>query len=166
MSYDIYIGNAEIETPDREPDYLYGFDVRVRHVQIPGAPTAPNDDMTGNGNSRHPGYIQWPNFAEEVGLHAFFFDKSTGLMHEHPGCFPLYPEHLYTVRAALAAYKARWPEAVPGFTGLAFGRPTPEYPEEVEERLTANANLARLIWLEFWIAWALETCERPAIENH
>ena len=27
------------------------------------------------------------------------------------------------------------------------------------------STLARLIWLEFWMRWALKNCETPAIEN-
>ena len=29
----------------------------------------------------------------------------------------------------------------------------------------ANYHMARLIWLDWWVQWALKNCERPAIYN-
>jgi hypothetical protein len=29
-----------------------------------------------------------------------------------------------------------------------------------------DADLARLIWLEYWIDWAIHRCETPAIEKN
>lgn len=41
MGYDIYIGNAEISKDDTS------YDFRVNRIQLPDAPTFPNDEMTG-----------------------------------------------------------------------------------------------------------------------
>lgn len=158
MSYSIYIGNAEqsctIEAAWK--DAVQNQDVRlslpwdgvtVAGMALRNAPQFPNDEMTGQGNGRHPGYSQWSDFCDEAGLEELFFAKHTGLMSAHPGTFMLRREHHATVRRALDAWRAKHPTSTPGFGG--------EY----------DPILARLMWLDFWMDWALTNCERPAISN-
>ena len=159
MSYDIYIGNAEIEYDDvvrdsEMDDCRYEVHVRVNHVTSPNAPVFVNDEMTGNGNSRHPGYVQWSGALRAAGIYDLFFDENTGLMRRHPGCFPLVKNDLEVVQKARDEYVKKYPNASPRFG-------TWDTPGSEED-----AVLARLEWLVFWIAWALENCEHPAIYNH
>lgn len=165
MSYDIYIGNAEqtaLELEDGEWSCVWNG-VTVPGMARTDAPTFPHDDMTGNGNSRHPGYSQWGEFCRETGLHALFFDKEDGLMRRHPGTFALTPSHLATVREALAHWKSSHPDAVPGWD-YTPGWTGPKYEDDgVRER---DGVLARLLWLEWWMDYALRNCPRPAIHNH
>jgi hypothetical protein len=42
----------------------------------------------------------------------------------------------------------------PGFEGWGYEGPA-----------RYDYMLARLIWLDWWMRWALENCETPAIEN-
>lgn len=153
MAYDIYIGNAVPTTIEEDDGSYYSVwgGVTVNRVELEDAPSFPNDHMTGKGNSRHPGYGQWADFCSAVGLTDLFFNKAHGLMRVHPGTFKLEFEHLVTVRDALYEYREAHPDAVPGWHDV----------DRVE-----NGNLARLLWLEFWIDWALKNCERPAIHNH
>ena len=120
----------------------------VAHVELPDAPRFDGDERTGRSNSRHPSYSQWPEFARAVGLDLFFFHAERGTMRDHPGIVPLEPRHLRTVRKALAEYKASNPDSVPG-----WGK-------------RQDPMLARMLWLEFWISWALKNCKFPARENH
>lgn len=161
MSYDIYIGNAELETPDPDEDGgVLTARMIVRHHEEPDAPTFPGDETTKNGNSRHPGYLQWDNFCGTAGLRALFFDEATGLMREHPGTVALGPEHLATVRSARERWERRHPGAVPGWDW-------PGYPAGADDGVRGRDGvLARLLWLEWWMDYALRTCERPAIHNH
>lgn len=164
MSYDIYIGNAiptSVELDDGE------FYAMFRGVTVEGranddAPTFPNDAMTANGNSRHPGYRQWSEFCREAGLRALFFDESTGLLRRHPGTFALEPHHLATVQDARARWKAEHADAVPGWDH------DPQWHGNREDDGIRGRDgvLARLIWLEYWMEWTLKNCERPAIHNH
>jgi hypothetical protein len=157
MSHDIYIGQAEIRVPARA-------DVEAGHVENdlrvvvethdePGAPEFPGDEMTGRGNHRHPAYSAWSEFCDATGLAGMFFDRERGLMREAPLTVALLPAHLAAVRAARERWVAARPDAVPGFGCDGAGR---EY----------DAVLARLLWLEYWIGWALATCEVPAIYNY
>lgn len=142
MSYDIYIGQATV-ADNGEGEYM--ATVAERHEQK--APRFDNDEMTGNGNSRHPGYSQWSGWCDVSGLTALFFDEETGIMRRHPGTFSLNHEHLMTVSAALRKWKEQSPAAVAGF---AHGQ---------------DPVLARLVWLDWWIRWALQNCDAPAIHN-
>jgi hypothetical protein len=145
MSYDIYIGNAE--PYEEEEDYRDQF--TVNRVTLPEAPTFPGDGMTGNSNSRHPGYIGWGNFCNKTRLGNLFFDAKTGLMREHPGIVELQEEHAQAIEKVLAKWRENHSDAVPGFGSDLY-----------------DPILARLIWLDFWVKWALKNCERPAIHNH
>lgn len=92
-------------------------------------------------------------FCKVTELRDLFFDEDDGLFSEHPGCKLLRQEHLDKVQRALIRYQAST-TAKPGFYD--WGEPnTGEY----------DGNLARIIWLEWWMRWALATCETPAIEN-
>lgn len=190
MSYDIYIGEAVMNLPN--PEEHNGLAVEVRGHREPDAPTFPNDDMTGNGNSRHPGYSQWGNFTRTAGIHDLFFDKEEGLMRKHPGCFLLRQRDLDRVRFALDQWRIKHRETVPGFGDREhfeqeiarikswLGSAEPDR-ACVAARLVAEHHrnlaalpptgtfdpiLARLIWLEWWMAWALKNCTTPAIHNH
>ena len=158
MSYSIHIGEARIADLDGEPE------VRVDGASHPKAPVFPGDEMTGNGNGRHPAYGSWRDFVDKSGLTDLFFDSEEGLMRQHPGTFALGPEHVSRVRGALDRWKSIHPNDKPGWCECRECRP---YfgPKEPPAHVELNATLARLIWLEWWMGWALRTCKRPAVGN-
>jgi len=127
------------------------------------APTFPNDEMTRNTSSRSPSYSAWSDFCKAAGIYELFYDDEDGLICPHPGCKMLKPEHLLQVQAAVVRLKAAATKP-PGFEGFPDFNPetkTWETPDEGRYDYT----LARALWLEFWMKWALENCETPAIEN-
>ncbi len=156
MGYDIYIGNAELQKWD-EGD----FHVVVGSVKLEEAPSFPNDPFTGKGNSRHPGYSGWHDFCRAVGLDELFFDEDRGLMRSHPGTFAITKEHLAEVRLAKENWFKNHPNMTPGFEKDDFLKE--EYQQDIKN---ADPMMARLLWLEFWMDWALNNCEHPAIHNH
>lgn len=150
MGYNITIGNA-VPYHHKEGGYLDAGWTVESHTSD-DAPAFPNDDMTGNGNARYPSYSAWAGFARATGLTKLFFGDE-GLMTQHPGCALLTQEHRAVVAAALAEYRARaWKP--PGFEGW-----------NGEDKGKYDHQLARLIWLDYWIGWALDNCETPAIRN-
>ena len=158
MSYSIYIGEM---TEEREVDEDTGvpyLKVRVMAVTHPEAPTFPGDKMTGNSNSRHPGYSAWWNFLREAGLPCPPDDPRPFLVETHPGTRILTKADLLLVEEALARWK---PTGPPGF------KTDPRWDKDHDP---TDANdydgvLARLRWLKWWMTWALENCERPAVYN-
>lgn len=173
MGYDILIGEAEPYFPspdemeyDREPR----FKVNLR--SHPDAPEFPGDDMTGKGNRRSPGYSAWSDFIVEVGLYDLFFGarssersptRDTCLMRDHPGIAMLRPEDLVEIRQARERWEAKpWraEERIPGWD------PTLKLFEDREGDPRYDGYLARLLWLEWWIGWALDNCKVPAMYNH
>ncbi len=167
MGYDIYIGNITmrpLEDDEETTEYSRVINGKVQYykpvvegMKHPDAPTFPNDEMTGNGNSRHPGYAGWAEFCRRTGLYALFFDKTDGLMREHPGCTQLDSEHYRLIRAALDKWRYSHPDARPGFEEYSWERQI--------EPVGYDGILARLIWLEWWVKWALDNCEHAGICN-
>lgn len=151
MGYTITIGNAKPEFSKNDGELWARWSVDGKTSDE--APTFPHDEMTGNSNSRSPSYTGWADFCRAVGLYDMFLEKWEGLMSEHPGCKMLQPEHLLQVQAALTKWK-RTATLPPGFEGW-----------RGEDAGKHDPMLARLLWLEFWMKWALENCETPAIEN-
>ena len=152
MGYDITIGNAVPKFIKEDGELLAWWD--VEGATSDQAPTFINDEMTGNSNSRSPSYCAWTDFTKDVGLHPMFYGEWDGLMRQHPGCFPITMVDLLVVQSALEKRKAISTRE-PGFSGWNN--------DEDEEKY--DYNLARLMWLEFWMRWALENCETPAIQN-
>ena len=146
MGYYIAIGNA---VPDfsKEDGCLYACWVVEKTVNG-DAPRFIGDECTGKRNIRLPSYTGWSEFCEKVGLHDLFFKQYEGLFRQHPGCVMITQEHCQTVVGALEEYQ-KHAKRPPGYD--AFGN--------------YDYDLARLMWLEYWMNWALENCETPAIYN-
>lgn len=160
MSYDIYIGNAEIESEVREDEFYVRWIVNG-HSE-PDAPNFEGDTLTQNTNSRHPGYSQWANFLKEVGLYDTFFNEEIGLMREHPGCFPLTRQHLVKFKDALE-YLNMTDKRPAGLDPRLIKDDFIQIPQGEE---THSYNKVRLIWLIYWTEWALRNCQYPAIYNY
>lgn len=169
MSYSIFIGEGVVGTVHRK-ELATGFNrvrVEVDEIQRDDAPLFPGDPFTGRTNGRHPSYAGWDIFCRKTGLHKLFFDKSGGLMREHPGCVELSAKDAKIVKDALLKWKKQHPKAKPGWCecgeteecGAPFQRTKPNH-------VKLDGMLARLIWLDWWITWALKNCEVPALYNH
>ena len=162
MGYTLTIGNARVESGCDYGELWAKWS--VDGATHPDAPTFPNDSMTGNSNQRSPSYSGWADFARDAGLERFFFDKEGGILRSHPGCVPLTQAHHTEVLAALQRCQAL-SKKPPGFAGDHVFNPETHQWEPSAEQDRYDHTLARLIWTEWWIRWALENCETPAFEN-
>lgn len=138
MGYDIRIGRRL----QREDGTSFVADEIVME-----APAFPGDDSCAYANKRSPSYSAWQRFCETTGLHRLFFDADTGLLANHPGIVDITPAHLAEVRRAVDRYRRPRPGVEPGYGG------------------SLDYDLARLLWLDWWMRWAVENCESPAIQN-
>lgn len=166
MGYSFTIGEAVMIAPNIE-DVRRGrespqINVVVLTVAHDAAPTVPGDDADGNTNHRSPSARTWEEFCRVTGLDDLFYNEANGLLRKEPGCSLLVEAHHAVIADALDQYRARTPEARPGYRepiegGSPFRGPwTPE--------TEANDGcLARLVWLEWWVRWALANCKVPAL---
>ena len=159
MGYTLTIGNAEPVHSKDDGELYAAWD--VIYITSDDAPTFPNDEMTGNSSQRSPSYSAWAEFCRAVGLYELFYDKYDGLLASHPGCVMLTQSHADQIAAALAAYPRTLP---PGFAEW------PHFDEATGTLWTPDegkydAKLARLLWLDYWVRYALTNCETPALRN-
>lgn len=160
MGYSIYIGNAVLEEYDLDDtDGVYSPHYVVHGMTHPDAPEFPNDSMTGKSNSRHPSYTGWSEFVNQFGIRDLFGGNERSCFHAHPGCMRITENDLQIVRNRIAEWKLTHNKP-PGFDpGL--------FPDEKEGEVGQfDYILARALWLEWWMDYALKNCERPAIYNH
>lgn len=110
------------------------------------APVFEGDYLTENRNERHPSYSGWYEFCRATGLYDLFFSDKDRLIPEEPGSVRLNLRHLKVVREAVDRFKE-----VHGCENSA--------------EPASDANYVRLIWLEWWINWALRNCKNPTFQN-
>lgn len=148
MGYNIYIGNAVPEFDKSDFPYLSARWI-VQHAEHPDAPDFSADNCpTKNTNARFPSYGVWHNFCEWAGLEDMFYNEDYGLINQHPGCSGITLEQVLEVETALQ-HKKNVATLPAGFC----------------EDGSKGHNLARLMWLAFWMRWAVENCETPALYN-
>lgn len=171
MGYNIAIGEACFDG-DRDEAYLRVWVEGEAHEE---APTFPNDTLTGNSNSRSPGYSAWTNFCRDVGLYGMFYGRDgrrdpymepdpdshreAPVLAEHPGFAAINQADVLAVKRALDEHIAKYGELTPGF------RTWDEREEDAPPDAMQCAQRARLIWLDYWCRWAVENCKWPIIAN-
>ena len=149
------IGNRSVGI---RPLESYGEDESpAQFIKMPDAPRFPGDET--RANCRAPSYSQWAFFCHDTGLYSLFHNKTSGLMKSHPGMEGFTEEHVRVVRKALAAYQKANPRAMPGWVN------DDEDDGARDIALRYDGNLARLIWLEWWMSYALKNFENPGIYN-
>jgi hypothetical protein len=160
MGYSFHIGNAVHDIYEEDGEKWESWP--VAGTTHPDAPTFPHDEMTGNGNGRHPSYSGWSAFCKDAGIYEFFYTESGHLKCGHPGTMFITYDDLAVIQLALEARKniATKP---PGFDGYPVLDKNGQYSSPDQGKY--DGTLARLIWLEFWMRWALENCETPGIQN-
>jgi hypothetical protein len=156
MGYSIYIGNAVVEVDEDELYAKYTVE-RITHEKAPRWPNCINAngdvDISKDTNGRHPCYISMDNWARAVGLYELFLgngsnDGAAGLLNPHSGCRRLTPDILVQISTARIKWEKSHIGAKPGWSN------------------EDDAALAKLVWYEWWVKWALENCRIPAISNH
>jgi len=167
MGYSLLIGERvfdeeyyrEMLRDDPDLDLTEYCFYHVLPKKLEEAPAFPGDDLSQHGNDRHPSYSGWAEFCDDVGLADLFFDRENGcLIQEHSGVMRLERQHYYAVRVARKRYQAQYPQAMPEVGPY-------DYRTGFDKQETCNYNLIRLLWLEWWMKWALENCKEPSFYN-
>jgi len=127
---------------------LSGSDPREAMARTPHAPLFPGD-ANPRQNLHQPTRSDWDEFCRSVGLHDLFFAAGDGLMAERPGTARLTRDHARAVHEALVRFVDERRETDPSF---ASGR-------------AGDSHLARLMWLDWWMHWAVKRFDEPAVHT-
>lgn len=146
MGYTIIIGEMDIEY-DQDLNRPYTF-ISAKEKRLENAPAF--GEPTDYTNQRWPSYSSWEMFAKFVGLEDLFFDKMNVLclIKSRPGYTPLTITHKKIVDEVYDKFKKKYPNVKAKF-----------------DASDENRWFCRLVWLKFWIDWALVNCERPVFYN-
>ncbi len=150
MGYIVQVGNA-IPFVGKETSVLAWQIEDFCHEECPTFFGDPS-----KRNLRAPGYGVWDSFCDAVGLTDMFYLQLSGRKLVRKGCIRLTEKHLDLVSLCLTEYKNNMKVKIPpGYQEVHEGThpSVPEYDD----------YLARLIWLEWWIRWALSNCKIPAL---
>lgn len=145
MEYTIKIGNAVPVFSKAEFPRLVA-QWKVEDEESKDAPCPPGDEFLKQSNRRAHSYFAWRDLMQKAGLWSLFLHPYKGLIVNRPGCVGIEPADAASVRAALIRYRKT--ATLPAGKGIDH-----------------DYDLARLEWLDFWVHWAIATCETPAIEN-
>ena len=163
MGYTLKIGELDVEY-DRDEDCPAIF-ISAKQVHDDNAPAF--GEPTDFTNQRWPSYGSWSDFCEEAGLEELFYgyhQRDDTLLSQHPGCIPLTEKHRKEINAALENWKRKYPDANP-----TYGKPCPEGESslswEDKDNPKENAMMCRLVWLHYWVNWAMDNCEKPVFAN-
>lgn len=163
MGYTLNIGELKIRYDNDEDCPTIDCDAETfMHDNAPafGEPT----DKT---SSRWPSYTAWANFSRFTGLYDLFYGKNEqkettrddALLRSHPGCVPLTEKHRREVNAAYEGFKIKYPNAIP-----TYGTPKNVF-EGDKNNPEENYQMTRLVWLHYWVNWALDNCKQPVFTN-
>lgn len=163
MGYNIGIGELEVTYND---EYI---SIDARAETHPDAPDLGNGDASGKGNYRYPGYSSFANWCDELNIRSVFYEEGGtdyysgkvrwNMKGGHPGATPLTQSIYDTIKSTLDKYRLDHPNSVlPTAENTKDLKPFDDDPEH-------DYTLARLVWFEFWMKWALENCKQPVISN-
>lgn len=164
MGYTLTIGEAKMELPE-EPDR--SITVGVERLEREDAPEFPGDGTTGKSNQRSPSYTVWTQVMRDLLLYDWMFDTESGIIRDHPGCVMLRREDQRIVTEARQRWQREHPETEPGWCSCVGCHvwKSIEAGTSLEPHRELDGVLARVLWLEWWITWALDHCAVPAFEN-
>lgn len=150
MGYIIKVGNA---IPRIDENSVLDWDIEC--VVHEDCPTFFRDNS--KENIRCPSYSVWGDFCEVVGLEDMFYLRAYGRTPKRAkGVVYLTVAHLEEVSNSLTKYRSAV-KIPPGFEEenyeLTYLTESPKY----------DGHLARLIWLEWWMKWAIANCKMPAL---
>lgn len=108
-------------------------------------------------NERYTHNSLWLKFSEFVNIKDMFYNENEKLVGKEIGYLKLTHSFLEELRKRIKVFKGKYPdaEATYGDNNL---RSLNDFSTPVE-----NLFLCRLVWLEFWINYAIENSENPAI---
>jgi hypothetical protein len=171
MGMDYAIGQAIFEPDLDRMTGEWTCCPEVQKASHPNYPMFPNcfTDSLASENRGGASYSGMAEFIKEAGLEYLFKGSSSpsygtrlGLVQRHPGCVEITP---YVIQAvANARFRRQLLDGrSPGYSKRIWNHTLRRFIETDGEQY--DWVLARLIWLEGWMNWAIRNCDRPAFYN-
>jgi hypothetical protein len=123
----------------------------VQETERDDAPVFPGGHEQNRSNLRAVS-TSWLTFCQSTGLTDLFFEQTTlAGWRMRAGVHPLRQDMLGVIQAAREQWQSRYPGTTAGWVG------------GTEKEREINFALARLLWLEWWMQWALRECSQPTL---
>ena len=146
MGYNLTIGEADFKFYNEE-GLESSCDMTAKGFRHDNAPAF--GEPTDFTSERWPSYSSWSNFCDEAGLKDVFYYEGGGhLRGGHPGCIPVEIEMQKRVNKALADWRVSHPDAKENFDDTGD-----------------SGYLCLLVWLDYWVNWVMDNCEKPVFAN-
>ncbi|WP_273430552.1 hypothetical protein [Chitinibacter tainanensis] len=146
MGYTFTIGELEVIKSEGDGLDCPCISFGAKGISLKGSPAF--GEPTDSTNERWPSYCAWSDFLKDVELYDVFYSDNH-LIGGHPGIRLVTKDLQKIVSQRLIDFKTKHPELKPIF----------------DEENKHAGSLCRLIWLDYWIEWALINCETPVIAN-
>ncbi len=160
MGFDFAIGEGFINHEDDE--YIY---IGVDGVKNPDAPNLGHNDISGTGNSRHPSYISFHDFATRNNIKEIFYEEDR-IKGGHPGCFKITESMCLTLEERVKTFEEKHPDVVCPSTVPCTVAPEDKFKMSLCCGLTEDSwDYGKLRWYAFWFRWALNNCKIPVFHN-
>lgn len=164
MGYNLRIGELSVDY-DNDEDCPY-VTLSAEGAYHDDAPAF--GELGGKSNEKWPSYTGWHDFSDYFNLGSLFYGKGPNgdlirddhLIQLHPGVVPLTKTHLKEIEAAVSSHKIKHPNATP-----TYGEKQKSAFDADENNPEKNWQYCRLVWLHYWVKWALKNCERPVFAN-
>jgi len=160
MGYTVAIGDLKHHEPEYDEDrheFLYTTGaVYTTHVD------APNEAYLGRCNTRSPTYSVWSEVCNDLGLKGLLNNSPTSSKGFNAKEVIMIDEEFvkeFTILAEL--FRKNNPTIVPKYTD-----DTPDTTDTTDEEMkymVLCGSMVRLVWLEFWIDWAVKNCKTPVM---
>ena len=113
-------------------------------------PAAPDSEWYREGfaNLRDRGANSWEDFFQKAGLSAWFLSEIEPHLNEMPFVIPVKREWAKIISAAAQAY---------------FDQTADPAHKSLETQVEEKECLLGLIWMRFWIDWALQNAAEPSL---
>lgn len=157
MGYTIKIGELKVEkNEDGGLDYsCISFCAEDVHSLLAPAFGEPTD----NTNSRWPSYSSWSDALKFTGLYDLFYDDYGHLIGGHPGVRLVTKGLAEEVAKCKLAFEEKYPNVE-----ATYGEPISLLEGNLKNPVE-NGMYCRLVWIDYWIKWALANCKTPVIVN-
>ncbi len=159
MGYSLTIGELEVDKNHEDGIDCSCISFGAKGEKHDNAPAF--NEPTDFTNQRWPSYGVWSDCLRDAGMYDLFFCDGGHLIGGHPGVRLLTKEFYEEFTKRKIAFEAKYPHVE-----ATYGeRDTKDIFHEDLSNPKCNNVYCRIVWMDYWINWAIENCETPVFAN-